>query len=266
MLTSVEPGNTQWQEQEFRGQLDLAGLMIAEGKHDQAAALTSSAFRTISSLLSRPQPKPQWRFGLVELLDVAGAACLSRRKPTRRRFPWHSRQSIRRKPSGRSTGSPTPISWHEPILCLVMSNVPAAIWAGANIAWTKALSVLPSNVPERPNEMADRLAILQRIGRNAEAHPLAQKIAAMGYHETVFSLSIPKEPNQCLVRRQSCARVGCKLTASRDGDGIKFSAGSDIWDDPSQALRFDKNHHGLRKDDFHPDRIRHSTTRRAKDW
>ncbi|HEY6048062.1 MAG TPA: hypothetical protein VIV07_03345 [Sphingomicrobium sp.] len=41
------------------------------------------------------------------------------------------------------------------------------------------------------------------------------------------------------------------VTASKSGGGTSFAAGSDLWDDPNGALRFHKDHHGMRKHDYH---------------
>jgi hypothetical protein len=41
------------------------------------------------------------------------------------------------------------------------------------------------------------------------------------------------------------------ITATKDGAGTRFAAGSDLWDDPNGALRFHKDHHGMKKHDYH---------------
>lgn len=41
------------------------------------------------------------------------------------------------------------------------------------------------------------------------------------------------------------------VTASKTPDGTRFSAGSDLWDDPAGSLRFHKDHHGMHQRDYH---------------
>ena len=41
------------------------------------------------------------------------------------------------------------------------------------------------------------------------------------------------------------------VTATKAGDQTQFSAGSELWNDPDSALRFHKEPHGMRKQDFH---------------
>ena len=42
------------------------------------------------------------------------------------------------------------------------------------------------------------------------------------------------------------------VIATHDDDGgTRFTAGSELWDDPNGALDFHKDHHGMRKQDYH---------------
>lgn len=49
--------------------------------------------------------------------------------------------------------------------------------------------------------------------------------------------------------RATMHKIPVKVT--RSGGEAKFDAGSELWDDPSGALRFHKDHHGMRAKDFH---------------
>jgi hypothetical protein len=51
----------------------------------------------------------------------------------------------------------------------------------AQNSWAAGLAVLPKNVAERPIEMNARLELLQRLGRAAEAGPLAARLKAIGF-------------------------------------------------------------------------------------
>lgn len=41
------------------------------------------------------------------------------------------------------------------------------------------------------------------------------------------------------------------VTATKDGGETRFNAGSDLWDEPSGALHFHKDRHGMSKEDYH---------------
>jgi hypothetical protein len=53
--------------------------------------------------------------------------------------------------------------------------------SAAQVAWSRGLALIPKGVAERPDEMQDRAALLQRVGRNVEAQPLTDRLRAMGY-------------------------------------------------------------------------------------
>jgi tetratricopeptide (TPR) repeat protein len=56
--------------------------------------------------------------------------------------------------------------------------------AGAKVAWSSALSQLPSNVAERPSEINERSEILRRLNRPEQAERLAARLKAIGYRGT----------------------------------------------------------------------------------
>jgi hypothetical protein len=57
--------------------------------------------------------------------------------------------------------------------------------SGARSAWTSALTSLPAGVAEQPDEMAERAALLQRLGRAFDAQPLTARLNSIGYHAPV---------------------------------------------------------------------------------
>jgi hypothetical protein len=52
----------------------------------------------------------------------------------------------------------------------------------ARSAWNNGLSAIPKGVAEQPDEIFDHAALLERLGRSAEAGPLAAKLNSIGYH------------------------------------------------------------------------------------
>jgi ABC-type sugar transport system substrate-binding protein len=55
----------------------------------------------------------------------------------------------------------------------------------AAAAWRAGLSQLPGGVVERPADMGTRAELLSRLGRGAEARPLAARLAAIGYRNVI---------------------------------------------------------------------------------
>jgi hypothetical protein len=54
-------------------------------------------------------------------------------------------------------------------------------FAGANEAWTSGLGALPRGAVERPFDSNVHAALLQRLGRTAEAQPLTARLNSLGY-------------------------------------------------------------------------------------
>jgi tetratricopeptide (TPR) repeat protein len=53
--------------------------------------------------------------------------------------------------------------------------------ASAREAWRAAELLLPTSAPERPRELAERLKLLERVGRVAEAQQVSNRLEAIGY-------------------------------------------------------------------------------------
>jgi hypothetical protein len=53
--------------------------------------------------------------------------------------------------------------------------------AGARAARQSAVTGVACGAPERPQELIERLRLLQRLGRKAEAGELAARLSALGY-------------------------------------------------------------------------------------
>jgi tetratricopeptide (TPR) repeat protein len=51
----------------------------------------------------------------------------------------------------------------------------------ARTAWSAGLAQLPQGVAERPQDMSTRAELLRRMGRSAEARPLTERLAELGY-------------------------------------------------------------------------------------
>ena len=56
--------------------------------------------------------------------------------------------------------------------------------AGAQEAWSHGLAQLPNGVAERPREIADRVGLLERLGRGNQARPLADRLRSTGFKMT----------------------------------------------------------------------------------
>jgi tetratricopeptide (TPR) repeat protein len=179
-LTSVEPHNALWLDYGARARISLAKLSLLTGKREQAAQQTSAACQTVHELLSRRAPKPEWRKELYACailqadLALAGGAkdqalAAAQQAVNNARLAQTSdkvEDAFRLARAYRTVGD--------------VERARGDLNA-ARQAWANGLRAVPNGVPEQPDEMQDHALLLQRLGRDAEAQPLAVKLRSMGY-------------------------------------------------------------------------------------
>jgi eukaryotic-like serine/threonine-protein kinase len=179
-LTATEPNNAQWLESGVRARIYLAKLLLLTRQREEAATQIHSACQIVQRLLNRPSPKPEWRKGSYACLTIQaelalangdkdqalnlaqGAVVAARRAPTRDKFE----DAFRLARAYRLVGD----------VERERSDLGAA-----RSAWTNGLGAIAFKVAEQPDEMAERAALLQRLGRRSEAEPLTAKLNSMGY-------------------------------------------------------------------------------------
>jgi eukaryotic-like serine/threonine-protein kinase len=183
-LTALEPHNAVWLDYGARARLSLAKLLLAIGREADAAAQASAACQTERALLTRPAPKPDWRKGWYactilqsglasangakdQALAAAGAAVSAARAA---RTSDKVEDKFRLARAYRLVGD---------------VERDRGDLAAARNAWAQGLAVIPSGVPEAPDEMQDHATLLERLGRNNEAQPLTDKLRAMGYRVAI---------------------------------------------------------------------------------
>lgn len=183
MLTAVEPSNTLWSQYAYRDRMALAHLLILTGKQDEAAAQIAAACQAVGSLLKRPTVKPEWRSGLFGCLRLrARLALASGRKDQALAFAM---QAVPIAATVHTADKPADAFQMAKAYRLVGDiQRDRGDMAAAQSAWKSAFAVLPKNVPEMPDEIAEHATILRRLGQVAEAQPLAAKLNAMGYRQS----------------------------------------------------------------------------------
>jgi tetratricopeptide (TPR) repeat protein len=183
-LIAVEPNNTQWLEYGLKARFDLARQLLDENQPDEAAIQTRLGCQTVRNLLARDSRNGSWRQGLATCLEQQSRLSLrTGQKPAALAF---AQQSLDIASSVHSGDAVTDAFIRARAYRLVgdtqreLGNADAA-----RSAWSSAFAALPVGVAEQPTEIADRIAILKRIGRAAEAQQLARKLSSMGYRGSV---------------------------------------------------------------------------------
>ncbi|MFL6765244.1 MAG: tetratricopeptide repeat protein, partial [Sphingomicrobium sp.] len=183
-LIPKEPANTKWLESAVRAKLGLAGQLLLAGRNDEATTQTTDACQTLDGLARRDRDKPIWQgnYGTCWLMRArlalaagdAKAALGSADTALRTNRSVHSGDAVADAYVVAATG-------------ILLGDIRRKLGdaSGARSAWTSALTSLPASVAEQPDEMAERAALLQRLGRPGDAQPLTARLNSIGYHAPV---------------------------------------------------------------------------------
>ena len=186
MLTAVEPANTVWIEYGLNARLDLATELLESGNTGEAASQLSTATQALNSLLSRDKDKPQWRRALARyLLLQAQLSLAARANDQALELAQRALNAALRAHTVDKISDAFLVA--QSYRLVGDANRARGDLPAANSAWNTAISTLSVGVPEAPSEIAERVRILQRLGRRAEAQPLARKLTTIGYRATALT-------------------------------------------------------------------------------
>ena len=183
-LTGVESGNAVWLEYGYRARNLLAKSLLATGQPNEAGVLTSDACRTVQSLVQRRSPKPEWRKGLFECLALRSQLAVI--QGAKDQAFTLAQQAVAAAATVHSTDR-VQDSFLLARAYRELGDIERARGHvdAARAAWTSGLASIPPATFEQPDEIAEHAAILQRLGRVAEAQPLASKLATTGYRNAL---------------------------------------------------------------------------------
>jgi tetratricopeptide (TPR) repeat protein len=185
-LVALEPHNAQWLEYALSARVALARLLLGQGTVEEVPALTNFICQAADRLTARDPKMPDYRSGLL--------ACLSLR----------ARLALRSGAKAEALNFATRASdvagtVHTTDIASDRFGVAGAYWRLGNVqqqlgnreaaqsAWTTALAAIPPNTPEQPAETALHAAILQSLGRSAEAQPLISRLNQLGYRDPQYT-------------------------------------------------------------------------------
>jgi tetratricopeptide (TPR) repeat protein len=180
-LLPVEPGNTLWLNYAMSVRFALADALM--GTKQDGAAETEAGCAIAQRLFARDSRYAQWRLGMqICWTNRARLALAANRTDEALR---NARQAVNTgmPDTTRSMDGPAPAARAQLVLGDIQKSLGDS--AAAAAAWQAGLAALPNGSSERPNELALHAAILQRLGRAAEAQPLIQRLRAMGYRAAI---------------------------------------------------------------------------------
>ena len=179
-LRAVEPSNTSWAEAGAHAQVFLARLLLITGKRAEAAPILSAGCQTYQSLLNRPSPRPEWRRSVFACMSVRAELALDNGAKDE---AFDLAQRALRAAQSVHTEDRFEDGFRTARAYRLVGDVERSRGNldAAQQAWSTGLAAIPKGIPPQPDELAEHSALLQRVGRTAEAQPLAAKLNSMGY-------------------------------------------------------------------------------------
>jgi tetratricopeptide (TPR) repeat protein len=182
MLVPKEPDNTLWLQYAFKAKFELARELLQSGNASEAAAQTQSACGMVNTVLARKTGKREAHVGLDHCWVLQAQLSLATGAKDRALA-----QAQRALASARALPSGDPITGGFELARAyrLVGDVEQGLGnaTAARAAWASALAALPKSGFDFPDETAERIAVLQRAGQDAEAQQLGQRLAAIGYRE-----------------------------------------------------------------------------------
>jgi tetratricopeptide (TPR) repeat protein len=186
-LAQVEPDNRKWLGFAASARTKLAELLLLNGNATEAAGLNDGACNTFANLLRKDDSVQNWRSGLrdcwllkAQLMalqgDVPGGSAAASR-------------AIDIGKTVKTTDQPQD-RFNLVRAYRVLGDIRRkdGDMAGAAAAWNAGLGEIPKVVAERAPEAQEHAELLERLGRSAEARPLRQQLARIGYRYPILRI------------------------------------------------------------------------------
>ena len=183
-LTAIEPDNGIWRQFAAGARLELAGRLISLNRPSAAADHVRSGCTSAAELRQRDPEAAAWRQLLTDCLTARARLGLSAGQAAQA-LPL-AQQALVSARGERNVDIYRPRYRVAAALRLIGDiQLRAGDRAAAERAWAQALGELPDGVTERPRELAERVELLRRVGLNAEATRLANRLRAMGHQARI---------------------------------------------------------------------------------
>jgi eukaryotic-like serine/threonine-protein kinase len=181
-LIALEPANSRWSALSARTRLQLAGILLLTGNKDEAASETEQACNTSARLVAKDPKAQGWRATLRQCWEMRTRVAAAKND-----FAQAANLAQRAIDTAGTLRSTDPVADRYIIARSdrLLGDIRKRLGdgAGAAAAWQTGLAALPAGVTERPSEMAESGALLDRVGRTQEARQRADRLSAIGYRD-----------------------------------------------------------------------------------
>ena len=190
LLIAREPDNSRWKYFSAWARMDMAQALLSGGRKDEAADETEAACNVTSRLISTDSNVQRWRAILRDCFNMRAKLAL-----TNGASQDALRFAMKAVDTGKSVASTDPVEDKYAVAASlrILGEIRLRLGdqIGARAAWASGLAMLPANVAEKPNEMAEHAMLLQLLGRSNEARVRTNRLASIGYRYFDFRRAKP---------------------------------------------------------------------------
>jgi hypothetical protein len=168
--------------------MDLAKALLSGGRKEDAVAETQAACGVTTRLIATDPSVQRWRATLRDCLIMRTQLALTDGAPQDA-----MRYAANAVATGKSVSSTDRVEDRYAVAgaLRLLGDIRLRLGdvAGARAAWEEGLALVSASVAEKPNEMAEHVMLLRRLGRGSEAQERAARLAADGYRNSDYRSS-----------------------------------------------------------------------------
>jgi tetratricopeptide (TPR) repeat protein len=179
-LIPTEPNNRIWIEYGAKAHLNFAEVLLAANRLDQAGGEARVGCAMTNQLVARDRSAMHWRVALRTCLGLRTRIALATGdKPAALSLAQQTVGTARSIKTSDGTDDRFMLARSYRLLGDVSRSLGDAM--AARTHWQEALEAIPQGAAERAAETSERVRILQRLGRDADAEQLASRLKRIGY-------------------------------------------------------------------------------------
>jgi tetratricopeptide (TPR) repeat protein len=177
-LIPIEPDNAQWRSIAADARLQLALTLLSMGRRDESAQQAGAGCGLASGL---PSAYADARNRLAMMCATTNARLALAEEAPDRGLQFAGRALAAAK--AQHSQDPTTDRYKIAMAYRLLGDIRqrSGDFAMARDAWSAGLNQLPDKIAERPFEMSERIQLLRRLNRTAEAAPLQARLDSIGY-------------------------------------------------------------------------------------
>jgi eukaryotic-like serine/threonine-protein kinase len=186
-LLLTEPNNTEWAQSGAESTLELGELQLATGQVEAAARSARAGCDVGGRLAERDASVKEWRIMTGSCLGLRARLALARNQNGEAEALARQWAELQRNELKRTRSPEFRIAFAEAQLLLGRAMARNGGAARARSAWEAAATTWPNDVELMPRQMAVQAALLEQLGRRAEAERARKQLLATGFRHPALA-------------------------------------------------------------------------------